>query len=242
MEVVPERVDPDGHEDHGFVTYNGIFDLFAGADDQVASMLFYAGQTQQAPDGGITAGAMDEMMLVAFSQYRPPNPVLDLVLDKRVPPPPAGISPLAEYPTQQSFRTGGAEIYSSASGFLLTAGGIQGPPAYTLEIRGLSLGGSILGIIPLSDPVDRGTAVPTTLMLSAQGAPGRSSLESFLQIAGSHHTYKVADPKSDGGQAELSTYDDNLCVYRGFACGLNVRTPADMEACFTLGPPGTPSQ
>ncbi len=227
MEVTQKFTDPDG-QDNGLVTFNGFFDLFSGSDHQIAAMLFYAGQTQQAPGGSITAPAIDEMMLAASSAYRPPDPVLDLVVDKSGPP--QRVNPVAETPTQQTFRSAGAEIYSSTSGFLLTAGGIQSPPAYTVELAGLSIGASILGIIPLGHAKDRGAAVPTTFMLTS-GAD-RSSMEALIRITGSHHTL----------DSDNRTYDDNLCVYRGLAGGLNVRAPDDMEACFHPGPAGSPAQ
>ena len=64
------------------------------------------------------------------------------------------------------------------------------------------------------------------------GGGDRSSMEAFLRINGPRRTF----------DSENSTYDDNLCVYRGFACGLNVSTPPDMEVNFQPGPPGTPDQ
>jgi hypothetical protein len=227
MEVIQTHVDSDGHNDKGELQYNGVMDMEAGADHQIAAMLIYLGQTQQAPGAKITTSAVDEMTSVAASDYRPPPAVLDFAIDKRLSTGPISV---AEKPSLQAFKNGGAEIYSSTSGYLLTAGGIQAPPSSTIEIAGISPGGSILGIIPLSNNKDRGAAVPTTLMLSA-GAD-RSSMEAFLRIAGSHHTLDSSN----------ATYDDNLCVYRGFACGLNMTTPADMESCFTPGPPGTPDQ
>jgi hypothetical protein len=227
MEVVQTHTEPDGHNDKGELLFNGVFDMESGADHQIAAMLAYIGQTQQTPGNKITPSAADEIVLAAASDYRPPEAVLDFAIDKR-----ASTAPnvTAEKPTYQAIKHAAAEIYTSTSGYILTAGGIQAPPAYTLELRGLSAGGSILGVIPLSHNKDRGAAVPTTLML--QTSADRSSLEAFLRIAGPRHTL----------DSDNSTYDDNLCVYRGFACGLNVTTPADMETCFQAGPPGTPNQ
>jgi hypothetical protein len=225
MAVIKSWVEPDAHDGDGNLIYNGFFDIEQGADHQIATMLAYAGQTQQTPGGKITPNSVDEMMQVAASDYRPPEAVLDFAIDKKAP-----TTTDAEFPYQQAFKHAGVEIYASTAGYLQTAGGIQSPPAYTFELRGLSLGGSLLGIVPLSNNKDRGAAVPITLMLSA--GTDRSSLEAFLQIAGPHHTL----------DKDNETYDDNLCVYRGFACGLNVRTPADMEPCFHRGPNGTPDQ
>ena len=197
--------------------FNGLMDLESGSDHQIAAMLLYAGQTQQAPSGRVSYSAAAEMVYIASSRYRPPVAVVDLAVDKT-------------HAYQQRFKHDGVEIYSSAPGYLLTAGGIRSGPSSTIEIAGISPGGSILGIIPLANNKDRGAAVPTTLMLTGGG--GRSSLERFLHIAG----------RRDVLDSDNATYDHNVCVWRGFACGINVRTPPDMQACFNHRPPGAPGQ
>lgn len=226
MEVTQRRIEPDGHE-NGFLTHNGIQDIQGGSDHSVAAMMVYAGQVQQAPGGMITAGAADEMLLAAASQYRPPQSVLDVAITRKTPASPAGSA--AERPLDQAVRHAGVELYSTTTGFLLTAGGITAPPAYTLELAGASIGAKF-GPISLSNNKDRGAAVPTTLMLSA--GTNRSSLETLLRINGPRRSL----------DSDNATYDHNLCVAHGFACGLNVTTPPDMESCFVAGPSGTPDQ
>jgi hypothetical protein len=218
MEAMQTSIEPDGIDvDSGNLLYNGLFDMERGADHQIALTLAYTGQTQQTVDRAMTPAAFDEMIFAAASAYRPPESVLDLAIDKST-------------PYQQKVKHAAAEIYSSTPGYLLTAGGVQAGPSSTIQIAGISAGGSILGLIPLSNTKDRGAAVPTTLMLSS--GFGRSSMEVFLRISGNRQKY---DDKN-------ATYDNNLCVYGGFACGLNVKTPPDMEACFVPGPSGSPSQ
>jgi len=225
MEATQKWIEPDGH-DNGFVAHNGIQDLQRESDHSVAAMMLYAGQVQQAPNSMITAGAAHEMLLPAVSQYRPPQSVLDIAT-ATLPTPPAGS--VAERPLFQAVRHAGVEIYSKTSGFLLTAGGITAPPAYTLEIAGASVGAK-LGPISLSRNTDRGAGLPTTLMLSA--GVNRSSLETLLRINGPRRSL----------DSDNSTYDHNLCVARGFACGINVTTPQDMEACFKKDPNVTLTQ
>ena len=209
MEVVQTHVEPDGHDkESGNLLYNGYFDQEGGADHQIAAMLAYAGQTQQTPGRELTPQSADEMLLAVASDYRPPEPVLDLAINKRGVD--GQITTDAEIPYNQAFKHDGAEIYSGTAGFVLTAGGIQSPMAYTMELRGLSVGGSLLGIIPLGFNKERGAGVPTTLMLA--GGTDRSSMEAFLRINGPRRSF----------DSDNATYDDNLCVYRGFACGLNV--------------------
>jgi hypothetical protein len=217
MEVMQTRIERNGHDVHGDLVYNGLFDLESGADHQIGLMFAYTGQTQQSPNGKMTPSAIDDMQFAVTSPYRPPEALLDLAIDKKT-------------PYQQYFKHAAAEIYLSTEGYLLTAGGIQSGPSSTIELRGISVGGSILGLIPLSNNKDRGAAVPTTLMLSAGN--DRSSLETFMRIAGARQRH----------DSDNASYDHNLCVYKGFACDLNIRTPPDMEACFVPGPSGTPDQ
>jgi hypothetical protein len=215
MENVPRYIElnlqlnPAGHRQY----YNGLLDAESGADHQISALVLYSGITEQAPSGRVSYGMAAEMVYIASSTYRPPSSVVDLAIDK-------------SKPYQQRFKHDGVEIYSSTPGFLLTAGGIRSGPSSTIEIAGLSPGGTILGIVPLSHNKDRGAAVPTSLMLTA--GINRSSLEAFLHIAG----------RRESLDSENATYDHNLCVWRGFACGINVRTPTDMEGCFNNRPAG----
>jgi hypothetical protein len=209
MEALPSYIESSAK------FHNGLMDLSSGSDHQIAMMLLYAGMTDQAPNSGVSYGAAMEITPIAPSRYRPPASVVNLAVDK-------------SRAYQQRFKHDGVEIYSSAKGFLLTAGGVRSGPSSTFELAGISPGGSILGIIPLSNNKDRGAAVPTTLMLTA--GSHRSSLEAFLHVAGDREAL----------DSDNATYDHNLCVWRGFACGNNVRAPSDM--CFVAGPPGTPSQ
>ena len=106
MEVVQSEVEPDSHDDKGNLMHNGFFDIESGADHLIASMLAYAGQTQQTPNGKLTPNSFDEMMLAVASDYRPSEAVLDLVINKT-----AATMTDAEIPYNQTFRHAGAEIY-----------------------------------------------------------------------------------------------------------------------------------
>ena len=193
---------------------NGLFDLNVGADHQIGLMLAYTGQTQQTPNGKISTGAVQEMSFAVTSGYFPPEAILDIAIDKQT-------------PYQQYIKHDAVEIYSSTGGFLLTAGGIQSGPSSTIELAGVSAGKTILGVKRLYNLTDLGAAVPTTLMLSSGN--GRSSLEDFIRIEGPRQQH----------DKDNASYDNNLCVYKGFACGLNIKTPhnvnnpsRDMERCF----------
>jgi hypothetical protein len=213
MDALPDAIEPNFEKHEGTGTrkyFNGLMDLYSGADHQIAAMLMYAGQTQQAPGGSVSNAAAVELIPVATSRYRPPVAVIDLAVNKT-------------HSYQQHFKHDGVEIYSSSPGFLLTGGGVRTGPSSTMEIRGIA------GTTPFSRVTDKGAAVPTTLMLSA-GA-NRSSLEHFLLIAGPREQL----------DSDNATYDHNLCVWRGFACGMDVRTPVDMKPCFNHRPLSAPT-
>jgi hypothetical protein len=226
MEDIQQFIEPGG-KDGNFVAHNGIQDQERESDHSVAAMMLYAGQVQQPTGGQITSAAVNEMLLPAVSQYRPPQSVLDVATGSLPAAPPGG---MAERPLFQAVRHSGVEIYSKTSGFLITAGGITAPPAYTIEVAGASLGARF-GPLALSKNSDRGAALPTTLMLSAVAGSGRTSLETFLRIEGPRKTL----------DSDNVTYDHNLCVARGFACGINVIAPPDMEPCFIKDPSDPPA-
>src|SRR5450631_145674 len=227
MEDIKTFIEPGGVDSSGFVAHNGIQDLEQESDHSVAAMMVYAGQLQQPKDGLATAGAANEMLLPAVSQYRPPQSVLDVATGNFPATPPGST---AERPLFQAVRHSAVEIYSKTSSFLITAGGITGPPAYTIEVAGASAGAKF-GPFALYKNTDLGAAIPTTLMLTAGAGSGRTSLETLLRIEGPR---KILDSGN-------VTYNHNLCVARGFACGINVTAPSDMEPCFVKDPSDAPA-
>ena len=113
----------------------------------------------------------------------------------------------------EAIRHAGVEIYSSGQGFLITAGGVLTDYAY-----------SVAGI---GDPNDRGAGVATTVMLTGVI---KTRMTDFARFYGLREQVKgLGDPQI--------TYDHNICVTRGFACGLNMVLPADIDGCKTPGPP-----
>lgn len=195
--------------------HTGLFDQVELADALISFNLLYAGQTQQLPSGGkgiknVSFGAARTMLPAITSFYRPEKFLVDLAINKPN--------------LYQRFSYDSAEIYSSGPGFLISAGGIT---------SGLAYSGSGIEAVDLmfrSDGEDDyGTAVPTTVFLS--GANGRTTLDSLIRIEGQ---------QSDSGDAgKFRTFDHNLCVWNGFACGLNIVIPPDLDApaCAKAAPP-----
>jgi len=117
-------------------------------------------------------------------------------------------------PYFQRFRHAGIEAYSSGKGFLLSAGGILTDYAYNTYGFG--------------DANDRGAGVPSVFMLS--GNVDKQRLWDFVSVRGLRESVNGA---VNGAQ---NTYDFNSCVTAGFACGLNLFVPPDIESCLIHGP------
>lgn len=215
-----------------------VTDFGGGSDHQIAAMMLFAGQMQQLPDADPALSAGDppppgarrvasaitgEMIWEATSAYRPHDIVLDLAIDKTT-------------PYDQRVHHDGVEIYSSGASFLVTAGGITTPRALGMAFTPLQL-----DVTPPFDAflknADRGAGVPTTLMPAA----GRGNLQrtDFIRIEGyfSEFDHEDRDTAIPNQQCETDrdasgpkcrrnlTNDHNLCVRKGFACGINLVVP-----------------
>jgi hypothetical protein len=181
-----------------------------GADYGLELMMLYTGGGDQLePSGHLAANGVADMVYPATSGYRPESFVLDLALRKRT--------------YLQAVHHSGYEIYSAGPGFLITAGGIETAATGELEFppgtKPLEL-----NLVELFRNTDRGAGLPTTLML---GASGTSDISKFIRIEGQVRL----TGKNHFDKGSWLTYDGNLCVWSGFACGLNVQVPQDLDAC-----------
>lgn len=193
-----------------------MFDLYSKADHQVAQMLLFTGQTQQLPE---PPPRRDGFPLPPARLASIPSAYEMIYAATSTYEPHDLIVDLAIRKTSgtyQRIRHHGFEIYSSTPAYLLTAGGVQTGPA-----------NEVLGI---ANTDDRGAAVPTTLMLPTRG----QNVTQFIRIEG---------PKADYSEKGYS-FDHNLCVWKGFACGFNIRIPPQMtgspstQSCVIAEPPG----
>jgi hypothetical protein len=209
---------------------NGLFDLLNAGDHEIGLGLIYGGQTDQLWANFVSFGTAAQAIYAATSFYRPEDLVVDLAI-------------LKDDPIYQRIHHTSGEVYSSGRSFLISAGGITSDYAYTFSGIGQN--------------DDLGVAMPTTLFLrketvdDAQGPPGvgvgRTTLNELIRI--------------DGQRVKSGpTYDQNLCVWDGFACGVNIVIPpvppGDMTAgfspvnqlggtggpCLSKGPPGTATE
>ncbi|HWK63643.1 MAG TPA: hypothetical protein VNS34_01810 [Rhizobiaceae bacterium] len=205
---------------------NGLFDLNRGADHQHALGQLYFGVSLNLPefDGNAYAASTSyasHAIYYATSSYRPDETVYSLVIDRDSSP-----------PVHQQLHHHGWEIVSSGTSFTITAGGLT---------TGMPKNTTVDPIDQLFVADDLGAAVPTTVMLAGPPhhaatltqpevkrpvAARRSSLERFLRFQG----------KLPEAVDSAPSYDLNLCVWDGFACGVNVIVPGDLAApCMKPG-------
>jgi hypothetical protein len=202
-----------------------ILDPVSGGDHLIPYMMFYTGQTQHIFNA-VGDGLFDQMVPAASSTIQrnykpedsanlvgltvPPMAVLDAAIVKAT-------------PIEQRIRHAGVEIYSSGDGWLVTAGGIQSPPANLSFVQFAVK----LPILQIGRNTDRGAAWPTTLMLSA--GLGLVLPKDFLRIDGVKITHTPDTPLDE---EDFDTYDGNMCVGLGFACGFNLKIPDHMVGCL----------
>jgi hypothetical protein len=212
---------------------SGLFDLISGSDHLMAVGQYFFGDSLDLPSyrgdyAASTAGYPPQAIYYATSHYRPDDAIFSLAIEREK----GGL-------VHQRLHHYGWEIVSSGASFTITAGG---------HTTGIAKSATGTGIDGLVKPDDLGAAVPTTLMLA--GAPDlppllndpqhphpavpraeetrRSTLQRFLRFEG-----KLPPEVSDA-----PSYDRNLCVWDGFACGVNVRIPQDMAfPCMSSAAP-----
>lgn len=232
-EAMAECIDFDAPQN------NGLFDLICAGDHQIGLNLFYGGQVEQMRDNYVSFGAAAQDIFAVTSSYQPEDFVVDLARNKGTPI------------FQRIHHTSG-EVYSSGASFLISAGGHTSDYAY-----------EFLGITGKAD--DKGVGMPTTLFLSKSPSDdptnrrepsptdvqkpsvSRTTLGELIRIDGQ----RTAKPNNN------PSYDHNLCVWDGFACGVNLvippSDPTDAAAgfptitslseeggpCLSKGPAGT---
>lgn len=223
-----DGVPRDGSAAQGHRKNNGLFDLIQGSDHLHAIGLYYFGVSQNLlvfdghPYAASLGGYPPQAIVYATSGYAPDEATYSLAIER------SG-APLVH----QRFHHHGYEEVSSGASFTITAGGLT---------TGMAKSVTVSAIDEIFKPDDAGAAVPTTLMLA--GAPHlpaglqsaevprpaatrRSTLDRFLRFEGVR----------PGPLDTYATYDRNLCVWDGFACGVNPGIPDDLKApCLTAGP------
>lgn len=205
---------PGQDDDH----YQGLLNLFSNhADYQTMRFAMLMGMRDIPPceeltDDHICTTVLDngwiELLLTAVSPYTVPAPLNDILSLRAVIP---GGDPAYGVLTGcngylQHYHHAGTEIYYCARTYLLSAGGIETGPAY-----------KVLGLFGNED--DHGLALPTLLMPHGVG----TQWTDFIRFEGN-------------GVSGVEQNSPNLCVDRGFACGVNPVLPDAYKdpACHQL--------
>lgn len=136
-----------------------------------------------------------EMLMAGISDYRIPDPILDLIVNRD------------HHTFYQGFHHAGEELYASSNSYLISAGGRYAGYAYSVNT-------------PVGDKGkddDIGLVVPTTFM--PYGAyTDRSSMVRFKGDPPATLALKDGLPPNNSNRY-------NLCVAPDFACGLNPEIP-----------------
>lgn len=187
-----------------------LFDMDAGADHQIARMLLLTGITGQLSDPpSVSDSAPAEMIYQATSGYLPDPALLDLAFN----------GTLGSY--DQWIRHASYEVFSRGTGFLVSGGGLTSGPANRALLAGVPVPGT-------GNTNDEGVAVPITLMTTRDRAG--QNLQDLIRIEGPKATKSV--DANGWGTVDSWTFDDNLCVWHGFACGLNLAIPDAFQNCI----------
>jgi hypothetical protein len=184
-----------------------LYDNTLAGDHYIPLLLFYNGQTQQLWRNTVLTNEFGHMIYHASAMISPDPPILNNIVME------ASIENSRRY--EQRIKHAGVEIYSGGHGWLVTAGGIQtGPANFSIAPIALPLG------LQTFKNDDRGAAWPTTLMFSS--AVNESLMSDFIRIEG----IKITHKESVLDDGDMITFDGNLCVGPGFACGFNLELPA----------------
>jgi hypothetical protein len=214
-------------------------DANSGSDYMFGFVLAYAGHTSQLPEHKAQFSVATEMIYPATSSYAPAPAVMSVALGEK------GVF-------EQRIHHAGYEIYSRSPSFLISAGGVRTPSATPATLGPFDVGEGCN---------DRGAALPTVLIPSGGGYLTDRQMtasvrrDDFLRIEGFYYYYlrdgKCLAPNNDAQNGPPSipadnkdrshtwSHDNNVCVFKGFACGTNIVVPPTLDACFSP-PDGTP--
>jgi hypothetical protein len=217
LQKTHDKLEDDANPD--FDHHGGHVSDLTDSDFPASMAQLYFGSQEQLVDGKVNVDSLGNLVHPAVTTYRPPGMLLDLATS-----PGGGLgADGTDGIWQHTFRHDGFERYARGRHFLLSAGGMDTGFANQLEILGVPF--------PTAGRAeDRGAAFPTTLVIDGakqtpQGRVPRDQLQALLRI----HGEKVE-------RGDFYTYDQNLCVWKGFACGRDIRMPSSMWQCAVSGP------
>jgi hypothetical protein len=104
---------------------------------------------------------------------------------------------------------------------MIAGGGVITDHANSPYFVGITLPGFVASIAPDGDS-DKGAAWPIVIMKNGP-SPNEMYLHRFIRINGVRTDVQ--------GQGSAYSYDHNLCIWQGFACGLDLIVPPELAAC-----------
>jgi hypothetical protein len=195
-----------------------LMDAVPPADHLVSALLVWGGATQHLAPGHLaTMTVAGQTIYEATSAYLPPPLLLDIALDK-------------SRPYEQWIRHAGREHYASGPGWLLSAGGINTGFAQPALIAPFALPVEPPqgGIVPGFKDENRGAGVPMTLMIASASPPRQDTYSDLIAFHGRRSLWK----KDDDKDLQPLSFEGNMCLRGGFACGTEMQIPARAAACL----------
>ena len=197
-----------------------VFDLASGANHAVGIMQFFVGPSRSLPADKngtrfVTPNATYDMLFSASSRFRPHGLIVEFALNKSAP-----------YLERIRLLDGGAEVYSSSRAALISAGGVITGHANSPTWVGITLPNFVASNFSPDGDSDKGVGWPIFLIPHG-GVADFKSFDQFIRFNGER-----VDLSKDNGWA----YDHNLCVWRGFACGMDLVFPESIKPCLGIPP------
>lgn len=193
-----------------------LFELSEQADNQIALGLFFNGQVQQLKDQLVSKAGVTAMAVSATSHYLNEPLIADLAINKGV-------------PYLQRIHHAGYEIYSSSPSALITAGGIQTAHADPFTIGPVNLN-LPSGVENGELWQDVGAGIPTTVIITGGTQVTAADSKELSKMQGSD--FILFEGTLNTYIPHYQSFQNNLCVWRNFACGTNILIPNDLLTCL----------
>jgi hypothetical protein len=189
-------------------------------DFQVQLGLLFMAQTQQSMNGYMAPDLLNAAAATSVAYAAPGSRAL---LDPII----SDLAIRKDQPYFQRIHHAGYEVYSSTPSALITAGGLEEGHAYGFDVAGVPLN------FPGLATENIGGALPTTVIFTGAqvtaNGQSRMTVGSFISFQGTLRT-----------EGSDESFDDNMCVWKSFACGQNIRVPPDIIACMVATSPTSP--
>lgn len=196
-----------------------VFDMTSGANHATALMQFFVGPSWSLPADALandqsrlaSQSSASEMHFPATSSFRPQALTVEIALNKSIP-----------YLQRIRLRDGGAEVSWSGPSVLIGGGGVVTDHANPPFLAGIDVPGFLTSALSPDGDSDRGAAWPIVLVPHGHAAD-------FMYFKDWIH---FNGERVDVAKQSAFMYDHNLCIWKGFACGIDLVLPDTLTACL----------